>query len=244
MATKTEIEWPDNLNVQGLLSFPIKSAYEIGQLIEWRKKKNIKKPKFPDKVGASLLLKQGQHDKAVEHLLEMYVPFIDTLYRETDGEKGFEPNEVKRLLRLVKAQDWSESNLPIRDLTDKDVENNGGEDCPYVSKISFKGPYEGDLHVKSIVRVNGTPKVMTLDDMGENGYELPDGMSDTTKLWWGARWNFRVNLRLNAFDSPRGTGVTAYGRTLYLLPELGLPVLSGNGADNAVIAEDGDDWEE
>lgn len=243
MAAKVKIQYPDNLNVQGLLSYPIKSENEIVQLKEWRESKKMKKPKFPDKVGVNLLLKPAQYDKVVEHLEKVYVPFIDTLYKETDGDKGLEPEIVKGLLEKVKTRNWSDADLPIRDLTEKDIENNGGEDSPFVAKISIKGPFEADFKVKALVRDSQDRlQVVELNELEDHGFDLPDNHRDEKKLWWGSSWNFRTSIRFNAFESARGEGVTAYGQTLYLLPHLGLPIFGGN-SDAAVIMDEGD-WEE
>ena len=238
-----KIEYPKNLTIQGLLSFPIKSEKEIEALAEWREKKNIKKPKFPDKIGGSLFLNEANYEKAVKYLEEVYLPFVDTLYKETNGSKGIEPDLVKRLMKQVKARKWvgddKKPNLPIRDLNAKDKENLGDFDA--VAKIKFAGPYEADIAIKAIVQPEGEDRqVVTIASLIEDGV-IPESRQDVDTLWWGAGWNFRTSLRMNAFDSA-SVGVSAYSQTLYLLPHLGLPVSSGG---DAAILEDGDDtdWE-
>ena len=241
MASK--IEYPKNLTIQGLLSFPIKSEKEIEALAEWREKKDIKKPKFPDKIGGSLFLNEANYEKAVKYLEEVYLPFVDTLYKETNGSKGIEPDLVKGLMKQVKARKWvgddKKPNLPIRDLNAKDKENLGDFDA--VAKIKFAGPYEADIAIKAIVQPEGEDRqVVTIASLIEDGV-IPESRQDVDTLWWGAGWNFRTSLRMNAFDSA-SVGVSAYSQTLYLLPHLGLPVSSGG---DAAILEDGDDtdWE-
>lgn len=243
MATSQKIEYPKNLTVQGQLSFPIKSKAEIEALKDWREKKGIKKPKFADKIGASLILNQANYDKAVEYLVATYLPFVDTLYKDTNGDKGIEPSLVKALLEQAKKKVWvgadGKPNLPIRELNDKDKENLG--EYPGVAKIKFAGPYEEDLGVKAIVQpAGGSREVVTIASLIEDKV-IPAGREDVNRLWWGAGWNFRTNLRMNAFDSA-SVGVTAYSQTLYLLPHLGLPV---SGGGDAAVLEDGDDadWE-
>ena len=238
-----KIEYPKNLTVQGLLSFPIKSEDEIEKLVEWREKKNIKKPKFPDKIGGSLILNQSNYDKAVEYLEKTYLPFVDTLYKDTNGDKGIEPALVKSLLEQVKKRNWlaadGKPNLPLRELNDKDRENLG--DFPGVAKIKFSGPYEENLGVKAIVQpAGGDRMVVSIQSLIEDGI-IPESRHDVNSLWWGAGWQFRTNLRMNAFDSA-SVGVTGYAQTIYLLPHLGLPV---SGGGDAAVLEDGDDadWE-
>jgi len=229
-------EWPKGLNTQGLLSFPITSDADIEALQEYRLKKQIKKPKYADKIGVSLLLTQTQVDKISKHLEETYLPFVNVLYKETDGEKGVEPDEVKTLLALVKKRDWTTKQLPLRDLTPKDVENRPDE--KYVAKIKVQGPYESAFSKKAIVmNGDGSSRVATIDELIDEDV-IPEGKRDINQLWWGAGWTFRTNLRFNAF-STANLGVTAYGQTLYLLPHLGLPVSSGG---DAAVLDEGDDW--
>ena len=240
-----KIDWPAGLTVQGQLAFPLKSEQEIEALKEWRAKKGIKKPKYPDKIGGTLILNQLNYDKAYEYLVKTYLPFVDTLYKETDGEKGIEPDQVKMLLEQAKKRKWlsdseEKPNMPIRALTDKDRENM--RDYPGVAKLAFSGPYEEDLGVKAIIVTEDKRTVVSLDDLVDEGI-LPEGRTDSTKLWWGSGWNFRTSLRFNAYDKA-SVGVTAYANTLYLLPHLGLPVVGGSS--DAAVLEDGDDadWAE
>ncbi|QNN98063.1 hypothetical protein SEA_FEDE_15 [Microbacterium phage Fede] len=239
-----KIEWPRSLTVQGQLSFPIKSEAEIEKVVEWRKKNNIKKPKYDDKIGGSLILNQVNYDKAVAYLEEVYLPFVDVLYKETNGEKGVDADALKLLKEQVKKRNWlaadGKPNLPLRDLNEKDRENLG--EFPGVAKLKFSGPYEENLGVKAIIQPQGEPRYVTsIDSLVEDGL-IPESRRDVDQLWWGANWNFRVNVRMNAFDKAT-VGVTGYVQTLYLLPHLGLPVFGGSG--DADVLEDGDDadWE-
>lgn len=246
-AAKTRIEYPKNVTAQGTLAFPIKSEAEIEKLVEWRTTKGIKKPKFPDKIGGNLFIKEKTLERVASYLENEYLPFVDTLYKETDGAKGIEPEEVANLLKLVKARDWSEKNLPIRELTPKDIENNGGDDCPFVAKIKFSGPYKKDLGVKFIVLDDWSKKQVVVKQNELQDYtnsegetiELPEGTGDTEALWWGAGWPFRISMRMNAYNQ-NGEGVTAYVQDIYLLAWQELPSFSSN--NDADVVEDGDDW--
>ena len=242
MATK--IDYPERVTVQGQLAFPLKSEAEIEALKEWRAKKGVKKPKYPDKIGGTLILNQVNYDKVQKYLVDTYLPFVDTLYKETDGDKGIEPDQVKALLKQAKEKNWlgpdNKPNLPLRSLNEKDQENM--RDYPGVAKLSFSGPYQEDLEVKAIlVDSDGNRSAVSLDTLIDEDM-LPDSRRDSSKLWWGSGWIFRASFRFNAFDKAT-VGVTAYADTLYLLPHLGLPVFGGNS--DAAVLEDGDDadWE-
>lgn len=243
MASNTKIEWPKNLVLTGGLSFPIKSEDEIKLLQEWRAEKKLKKPKYADKIGVTLLLKEPQLEKIVKHLEDVYLPFVDVLYKNTDGEKGVEPEVVAALLKQVKARDWSDKNLPIRELTAKDIENNGGDECPYIAKVKINGPYESSFKVAAkIVREGQVSEIVEVNEIEDYGFDVPDNYLDTEKLWWGAGATIQVSLRFNAFDTAN-TGVSAYGNKLYLLPHLGLPTFGG-GSSDADVVDEGDDWDE
>jgi hypothetical protein len=228
-------EYPKNLNVQGVLSFPITSDADLAALKEWRDKKGIKKPKFADKIGGSLFITDKMAERIADHLETVYLPFVDVLYKETDGEKGVGPAQVKELLALVKKRDWSTKQLPLRELTPKDVENR--PDDKYSLKLKFQGPYESDISKKAIVYDGNTPMITSLDSLDDEN-ALPESRADYDELWWGAGWTFRANIRFNAFDTA-SLGVTGYAPTLFLLPHLGMPV--SGGGDGAVL-EEGDDW--
>lgn len=247
MATKidTKITWPDRLKIQGQLSFPLYSTQQIDEVAEWRVKKGHKAPQFPDKIGVTLALTQAQYDKARAYLTDVYLPFVDTLYKDTDGAKGIGPDLVKELLDQAKREVWIDEgdkkkrpNLPIRSLDDKDRKN---LDEKFVAKLKVNGPYEeAPLERKALMKIGEDTRVLTIAELNEEGV-LPARHTDPDKLWWGSGWMFRTSVRFNAFDSA-SVGVSAYADVIYLLPELGLPV--GGGNTDAEMLEEGDDWDE
>ncbi|QQO39304.1 hypothetical protein SEA_HITCHHIKER_18 [Microbacterium phage HitchHiker] len=253
MATKSKVEipWPKNINLQGQLSFPITSKQDIELLQAWRAKKNIKPPQFPDKIGGTLLLKQAQWDKATQYLTETYLPFVNELYKLTDGDKGIEPGLVEELLDQAKRDVWIDEgdkkkrpNLPLRRLDEKDIVNTADENgnSPFVGKVRFSGPFEeAPLEKAAIVMRDGKQTVVSLQELKDQDV-LPASRSDWNALWWGAGWTFRVNMRFNAFDSA-SVGVAAYAPKMFLLPHLGMPVSGGTDAD-VIDEEDGDDWDD
>lgn len=244
---KYDINWPENITVQGQLSFPIKSQAEIEELAAWRVTKGIKPPQFDDKIGGTLILNQLNYDKVYEYLTETYLPFAIDLYKITNGEKGIDPDLTEELLKQAKKKVWIDPtdkkkrpNMPIRDLSDKDIENMG--DFDGVAKVKFSGPYNNnEIKVKAIVKdSNGKQTVVSIDDLIDEGI-LPEGHTDPNRLWWGSNWKFRTSFRFNAFDSAM-VGVSAYAQTLYLLPHLGLETFGGN--DDSIVTDEDLDWEE
>lgn len=230
------IEYPKNTNVSGLMAFPLYSEENIEQVKEWRERKQIAKPKYPDRIGATLMLNQAQHDKVVAGLAE-YLKFAATLKAESAGKKGIDPKLIAKLQKLVADQDWTEKNLPIRDLTEKDVANmekNGFEGI--VSKLSVSGPMDGPIKRRAIIADNDELVVVSISEIADR---LGD-RTDVDALWWGSSWPFKTSLRFNAYDAAR-YGVTAYISTVYLLAEQELKQFGGD-RDSEVL-EDGDDWE-
>lgn len=234
-----KISYPDNCIVQGTLAFPIKSDEEIEALKEWREKKGYKKPKFPDKVGGNLFIREKTLERLAVYMEETYIPFITDL--RNAGKNTLDEDEQDTLLQLVKARDWSDKNLPIRELTPKDIESTGGEDSPFVAKIKFQGPYQASLPIKYVVHNEaGRQEVVKFNELEDYQVTLPAGQDDPEKLWFGSGWPFRLSLRLNAYNQNE-PGITAYVNEMYLLAYADLPVFTSNN-DEAVVAEDGDDW--
>lgn len=234
-----KLAYPNNIIVQGTMAFPIKSEEEIVALKEWREGKGIKKPKYPDRIGGNLLIKEKTLERIANYLESTYIPFIDDL--RAAKKSDMEPEDQQMLLDLVKARDWSDKNLPIRELTPKDIESNGGDDCPFAAKIKFQGPYKKSLPVKYVVQdENGKQQVVEFNELGDYGVELPKGSDDPDKLWFGSGWPFRVSFHMNAYNQ-NDPGITAYANEIYLLTYMDLPVFTSNN-DDAVVAEDGDDW--
>lgn len=234
---RIDIDWPKNLTVTGVLSFPLTSEADLGAVKEWRTTRGIPKPKFPDKIGASLLINEKMVERVQSYMLETYFPFATELYKITDGDKGISPDDLKELISAAKKGDWSKKNLPLRELSAKEREN---ADDDLIAKIKFGGPFEdADFKKKAIVSQDGDLVVTSIDSLVDDGI-LPEGHHDPARLWWGSGWWFRTSLRFNVFDTPK-VGASAYGTTLYLLPERGLPTFGGNSSDADVLA-DGDDW--
>ena len=250
--TKFTGTYPKNLNIQGLLNFPLYNEQDLERVQAWRLRKGHPKPEFDDQIGGTLLLKPAMWDKAVAYLRDTHLPFVKTLYTETSGEKGIDPDLVDELLDQVINDRWTvgtgkkqKPNLPLRRLNARDIEDTtpeGADKSPYVGKLKFSGPYEGKPIEKSAI-INVTPTnpggdVVSLRELIDDGV-IPESRADIDTLWWGANWNFRTNLRFNTYDKA-STGTTAYAQKLYVLPHLGLPV--SGGSDDAILEVDGDDW--
>jgi hypothetical protein len=239
--SKVEIPWPKNLVVEGILSFPLTSESDLEALQEWRTRRKIDPPEYPDKIGANLLLTEEQYKKAVTYLHDTYLPFARRLKSEFGRSKALDAELIDELVKQVEEEKWTvqegrkmKPNLPLRYLTDKDKEN-----APegYEYKIKFSGPYEKPFPKKAIIKEDGQQVTVPLSSI-----ELPSERNDPDALWWGAGWHFRTSIRMNAFENAAGNGaVTGYGTGLFLLPHMGLPVTGGGDAN---VLEDGDDWTE
>ena len=240
---KYDIEYPDNLNVTGKLSFPIKSEQEIEALQDWRLSKGHKKPKFPDKIGVSLLIKEETQQRIIEYLRETYIPFSVRLNEVSRGDAGVTSDQAKTLDTQLAKKNWygadGKPNVPLREMSDKEQE--GLDGYPAISKIRLAGPMQNaPIKVQALQRVDGGLKIFDIEELVDDGI-LPEGHTEPNKLWWGTGWYFRTSVRFYASDTPR-LGITGYIQKLYLLPHLGMPVV-GNQSDAKILEEGDDDWE-
>ena len=237
MATKTEIKYPANVNVQGILSFPLWSGKDKDErLPKWREQKGYKKGEYDDRLGGTFFLTQKMVDHIKAYILETYLPFTIEL-NKNDPKKGFTPEQAEQIEELVKQEDWSESNLPIKDLNDKDVENN---DEDIVAKFVFYASGDNDIAKRAVGRnSDGALVALGWDDLEE------EGIPDRDTLWWGSRNTFRGGFNLNAYTRKVGKfvvpGITAYTRSLHLRSDL--PMTWGGGSEDveAVLEEDFED---
>jgi hypothetical protein len=242
-APKSAPAYPENCAVTGNLSFPLWNEGDLEKLKAWRSEKGISPGKFEDRIGGLLFIKQNMVDKVQSYLLEETLPFAAAQYAYTKGSKGFDKDAIAHLKELIENEDWSENNLPIRELSKKDVENlkkTDGEDHEYVAKFQFAGSGGREIAKKALAREDeDDPKsnleVVKLTDL--------DDIGDTTRLWWGARNFFRgaFNMNSNTREVQVGKkveyiyGISAYANRLYLRTDM---PMNWGGSDDSVVLED------
>jgi len=238
------LQYPKNGTALGVLSFPLWNESDIDALAKWRQEKNIKPGQYPDRIGGSLFITQAEVDRVQKYLVEVFVPFTVEQYAHTNGTKGFSPEVAEALIELINAEDWTETNLPIRDLSDKDLENLG-EDTDFVAKLVFSGSQGNEIQKKALTREDpDNPKsslvVIDLDSV--------PGIGDPDRLWWGARNWFKGAFNMNAYTREVQVGkqkvlvhgISAYSRFLYLRTDLEMNFGGGND-DEQVLEEDFED---
>ena len=222
--------FPRNLGVTGILSFPLWTESQLGQLKEWRADKGFAKPKFPDVKGGTLFVTQPMVDKIQAYILNELLPYAEALHVYDDG-KGLDPETAATIRERVENEDWTESNdeivIPLRKLTEKDQENLPNEDI--VAKFVYRASGGNDISPKALARdEDGTLVVVDLDD-------LTNVNQETDQLFWGARNTFRGAFNLNPYMAAK-SGISAYTRALYLRSDL--PMSWGGGDDTETILED------
>jgi hypothetical protein len=236
-----KINWPDNVNVNGIMTFPTYTEANIEQLKAWRAEKGKPKPRYDDRLGFGLFITEKEYNKVRENLLEVYIPFAKTLQKVTNGEKGVDPKLLAKLEALVKNEDYTEKNLPLRELSEKDLENiekNGFKNIH--AKLKVLGPQNGPIKQRALFREEDetTSSVVGLNTVRH----LLGEQTDHERLWWGAGWPFKTGVRFNAFYADPRLGISGYVTTAYLLANQELREF-GNTGDASIVA-DGDDWEE
>ena len=233
-AKQGPLAYPKNLPVLGQLSFPLWSDNDITALALWRAEKGYKAGQYPDKVGGSLFITQEQVDKIQKYLLEIFLPFALAQYADTNGKKGFDQAAIDELSTLITNEDWSEANLPVRELSEKDIKNLG-DDTEFVAKLSFSGSGGNEI----------TKKALGRDEEGDlEVIAIPSEAGDVDRLWWGARNWFRAAFNLNAYTRVIKKdvvvyGISAYTRAAYLRTDL--PMTMGSNDDEAVLESDFED---
>lgn len=246
MATKTninksknessEIIYPKNLTAQGILSFPLWNDKDKDErLPEWRQSKGHKPGDYDDRLGGTFFLTKKMVDHIAKYLLEVYLPFTIELNEKTGGKKGFTPEEAEALEQNIRDEDWSEQNLPIKDLSKTDAKN---VDDDIVAKFVFYASGGNEIS-KKLMGKDGAGNLMTLE------FGDVEGIPDTDALWWGARNTFRGAFNLNNYvrviGKIRVPGITAYTRSLHLRSDL--PMNWGGGTEDveALLEDDFED---
>lgn len=239
-ATSSQLSYPENVGVLGVLSFPLWGPKDLDKLTKWRQEKGHKPGKFPDRIGGELFIKQNQLDSLKKYLTEIFIPFAIQQYAATNGSKGWDQAAADEILEQLKEDNWEDANLPIRELSEKDdanLEELFGEDHGFVAGFSFSGSGGNAIQKKALAVEGENRIVVTLDDLVENGVEI----GDRDRLWWGSRNFFRGAFNLNAYTREVKKNVTVYGisaytRALYLRSDL--PMSFGGGSDDDVVLED------
>lgn len=236
--SKGTLAFPKNMPVLGQLSFPLWSEEDIDRLAKWRSEKGFSAGQFPDRIGGNLFITQKQVDHIQDYLLKTFLPFSLKQYASTNGKKGFDQDAIDELTELIKNEDWSEKNLPIRELSEKDTDNLG-EGTEFVAKFSYSGSGGNEIRKAALGKEDEDLMVVDLDTVPAAG--------DTDRLWWGSRNWFRGAFNLNAYTRVVGAGkasltiygISAYSRALYLRTDL--PMNWGGNDDEAVLEDDFED---
>lgn len=228
----TRLDYPKNVGVPGILSFPLWSEQDLPLLSEWRAKRGLRPGKFPDRIGGTLFITQEVVNKVQSYLLDVFLPFTEVLYGHSNGQKGFDAEDRAALADKIGDEDWDlkDYTLPIRDLSTKDRENL--TDDSIVAKFVFNGSGGNAISKKALVRdEDGALVATSLDMLTDEGIAHGDEHS----LWWGSRNMFRGAFNLNPYTAAT-TGITAYTRALYLRADL--PMQWGGGNDDDTVLED------
>ena len=222
-------DYPENLGITGVLSFPRLTENHLLLLKDWRAKKGMSKPKYDERIGGTLFINQKMVDKAQAYLLETILPYGVEL-NQFDESKGFDQDVADALREKIENEDWNSSGdllVPMRDLSEKDLEN-APEGA--VAKFAFDGSGGNPISVKALVRdEDGALVVTSLDDVEG----VPRDIENT--LFWGARNTFRGAFNLNPYERAKA-GISAYTRVLYLRTDL--PMVWGGGDDTETILEE------
>lgn len=145
--TKTGVN-PKTITMKGRLSFPrffIKDAIEAN--------KRSKFPKANDSEVSTefnLLLEQGQVDKFKDHVLNVFLPYVEEQYKKGKDERdALDPKLVQKIRDFITAGDWSDQPpfFPLKAITEKNQE--AAPEC--VASLKVSGRKGADLELQATI---------------------------------------------------------------------------------------------
>lgn len=137
---------PQNVTITGRLSFPTltaEAAYNLSKTGQYPVASAAEA-----QPSAILMLEKIQADKLRDHILNVFLPFVEQ--REKDGEKrnALPAADVKKLVTATEANGSDDTfNTPFKPINEKDEENFPEA----VSKVKLLGNRGVDIKEKAIV---------------------------------------------------------------------------------------------
>jgi len=138
---------PTSVTIYGRLSFPV---FGYNEAVARNQKSN-----FPaaDKATVTpefnLLVEDAQLKKLTDHVLQEFLPFCAEQHKKGEKKNALSPDEVKRIVKLIEAQDWDAQPpyIPVKAVPEKTQEL-----APEtVAMVKVKGNRGVDIDQKAIV---------------------------------------------------------------------------------------------
>ena len=203
---------PKQLTIKGRLSFP---RFAHKEAVAANEKSKFKKAD-PNEVSSeiNLLVEQDQLDKLKDHILNVFLPYVEEQTVKKEKRDTLNPKLVQKIKDKIAQEDWDGSPfLPMKAVSEKNAES-----APEaVSSIKITGPKGADITLKA--RVENEQQLVIPD---------PDQLSwptivpiDKSVFSPYAGAYFAATLNLFAFESSSTVnGISAGANTAVYLGNL------------------------
>ncbi|AYD86157.1 hypothetical protein SEA_BURRO_14 [Microbacterium phage Burro] len=203
---------PKQLTIKGRLSFP---RFTHKEAVAANEKSKFKKAD-PNEVSSefNLLVEQDQLDKLKDHILNVFLPYVEEQTAKKEKRDTLNPKLVQKIKDKIAQEDWDGSPfLPMKAVSEKNAES-----APEaVSSIKITGPKGADITLKA--RVENEQQLVIPD---------PDQLSwptivpiDKSVFSPYAGAYFAATLNLFAFESSSTVnGISAGANTAVYLGNL------------------------
>jgi hypothetical protein len=193
---------PQNVTIYGRLSFP---RFTFKEAVAANKKSKFVKSDEDDvKPEFNLLVEQGQLDKLITHISDVFIPFVEANYaKDPKSKNALDPKTVKKLRDKIDAKDWDGAPfLPVKTISEKNQEA-----APEaVASVKITGSKGQDIDLKATVYEESQ---LAIPDPDILQYPVLKKLSETVfSMYAGAYVAATVNLYA-FFSSNTVNGISA-----------------------------------
>lgn len=192
---------PQNVTIYGRLSFP---NFQHAAAVARNAKSNFPKADAADVApDFNLLVEQGQLDKLVKHVKDVFLPYC--VAQEAAGEKrnALSQKDVDRILKVIDSQDWESQPpyIPIKPIGDKTAVL-APEALASIKIVGNKGQ---DITLKAIVTDEAE---LAVPDPDQLKFPIIKPINETVHNMYGGCY-VAATLNLYAFISGKLPGFSA-----------------------------------
>ena len=137
---------PKNVTIKGRLSFP---RFTHKEAVAANDRSKFKKPD-PNEVAPefNLLLEQDQLDKLKDHILNVFLPYVEQQVANKEKRDTLNPKLIQKIKDKIDAEDWDGSPfLPMKPVSEKNAEAAPES----VASVKITGSKGGDITLKARV---------------------------------------------------------------------------------------------
>ena len=200
MATKD----PQTVTIYGRLSWPV---WTHAQAVERNIKSKYPKDAADVRPEFNLVVEQGQLDKLIKHILEVFLPWCEEQSKAGESRSALDDKQAEKVRKLIESGDWEDQPpyIPI-----KPVPEQTAELAPEaVALVKVNGMKGVDIELKAIAYNEDELKVPDPDQLV---FPVIKPIHLTTHQMYGGAL-VAATLNLYAFLSGKMPGITASAST-------------------------------